>query len=40
MPEFWITLLEQLKESKVALLILAGAALGLILRGGTHHAVS
>jgi len=33
MPEFWITLLEQLKESKVALLILAGAGMFLVIGG-------
>ena len=33
MPEFWITLFEQLKESKVALLILAGAGMFLVIGG-------
>ena len=33
MPEFWITLFEQLKESKVALLILVGAGMFLVIGG-------
>ena len=33
MPEFWVTMFDQLKESKVAVLILAGAGMFLVIGG-------
>ena len=33
MPEFWITMIDQLKESKVAVLILVGAGMFLVIGG-------
>ena len=33
MPEFWVTMFEQLGESKAALLILAGAGMSLVIGG-------
>ena len=33
MPEFWVTMFEQLGESKAALLILAGAGMFLVIGG-------
>ena len=33
MPAFWITMFDQLKESKVAVLILAGAGMFLVIGG-------